>query len=243
MIENSTLPLLYRMVWAEIERALFSHLTSFVEYEGGKYVGRKTTKSRAMVMTDPDGQNYRVDGVILDESLRPLALVETPGFVENAIQVCEAHQAIKQKHTGIKKSLVVAVDSWSEQSVTRFRSCGISLIQIPLQHIRFVLAQYNIEFDQRDQGDNVQTISRNRLAELSLEEKNQIGHDLIAPIESEIKTLLAECFTDFDTPAITRIRIELESNQGEVTTREFTHLPEAVYFLHFAEANNHELWG
>lgn len=233
---------LTKLIWNEIERALFSHLASFAEEMGCKFVGRRTAKSRSIVMTDLREQSYEVDAIVVDDTLRPLALIEAPGFIDKAIQVCEAHQAIKQKYGSIKKSLMVTVDNGSEESVKRLQSCDIDLVQIPLQQIQVLLAPYGIEFNEMAHESTGQSISISRFASLSEEEKQQIGQNLISPIKSAIDHLLAECFVDLDVPSVSRVRIELESDHGEITTREFTHLPEAIYFLQYADANTRELW-
>lgn len=241
MIENSALSTLPQMIWHEVERALFSHLGSFVEKTGCKFVGGRAAKSRSIVMTDLREQSYEVDAIVVDDTLRPLALIEAPGFIDKASQICEAHQAIKQKYGSIKKSLMVTVDNGSEESVKRLQNCDIDLVQIPLQQIQVLLAPYSIEFNEMAHESTGQSISINRFASLSEAEKQQIGQNLIAPIKSKIDHLLAECFADLEMPSVARIRIELESAHGEITTREFTHLPEAIYFLQYADANTREL--
>lgn len=242
MIENSALSTLPQMIWHEVERALFSHLGSFVEKTGCKFVGGRAAKSRSIVMTDLREQSYEVDAIVVDDTLRPLALIETPGFTDKTVQLCQAHQAIKQKYSSIKKSLVIAVDNWNEESVKYLQSCNIDLVQIPLRQIRLLLAQYNIELDEITHESIERNIPINRFASLSEAEKQQIGQNLISPIKSEIENILAECFADLEMPSVARIRIELESAHGEITTREFTHLPEAIYFLQYADANTRELW-
>lgn len=221
-------------VWIEIERALFAYFKSYTDSEGYKFVGRLPGSHRPMILRDLAERQISVDALILDETLRPLALIDFPGFVDGAVNLIQSHTSLKQKYLSIKGSLVLAVDTWSQDSIDRLKAADIDLLLIPWVHIVDLLVHHHITMDA--------SVAQNPFADLPPETLKKIGDGLLAIIKPQLQTWLTNRIVRPIESEITRITVELHSSQGQLIRRAFTHLPDAIHFLHLAGDNYTELW-
>ncbi len=210
-----------------------------------KTIAAKTTKK--LVLFDNFGNEYNIDGVIADEAMRPLILLESKYGLNNnhdrykSSWVCHAHTAIRRRYNSIRSSIAILAGNWSQSSQAMMESHDIALYLIPFDLICNLLDAYGIDFRWDEKEKEKAFDAWIAYSQLSAEQQAQIGRDMIATVADRLTTRIATVLDDSVTREVERVVIELISNLGEVKIFEFDSVAAAIAFLEQEDLEAHFL--
>jgi hypothetical protein len=230
-------------IGATMEFALHELLKRVADEYGCHYLGagiRKTGAARTskkLVLFDNFGNEYNLDGVIADEAMRPLILLESKYGLNTKHDrykgrwVCHAHTAIRRRYHSIRSSIAILAGNWSQSSQAMMESHDIALYLIPFDLICNLLDAYGIDFRWDEKEKEKAFDAWIAYSQLSAEQQAQIGRDMIATVADRLTTRIASILDDSVTREVERVVIELVSNLGEVKIFEFDSVAAAIAFL------------
>ena len=110
-------------------------------------------ESKKLLLYDQFGNAYNIDGVITNESMQPLVLLESKYIRykkhnrDKGSWICNAHSAIRKRYPSIRASIAVLAGSWSSSSLAMIESYGVNVFLIPFNYISSLLARKGINFE------------------------------------------------------------------------------------------------
>lgn len=115
-------------IGAYLELALNKYLSELVREYSCHLVtkGRlnpKAKKDTKLLLHDNFGTAYNIDGVIANESMQPLILLEYKYIRckkhnrDKGSWLCKAHSAIRKRYHSVRSSIAILAGSWSSSSV------------------------------------------------------------------------------------------------------------------------------
>lgn len=238
-------------IGSAMESALQELLGQTVDIYGCYYLTAGVRKTKAggrakkLLLFDNFGNNYDIDGVITDEAMRPLILLESKYIRykkhnrDKGSWVCHAHTAIRRRYHSIRSSIAILAGNWSESSVAMMESHDITLFVIPFDHICKLLDSHDIDFRWGEKEQKKAFAAWEKYNHLSADEKAQIGRDMIKVIQERLMSRVAQILDDTVERTIDKVVIELVSNLGEVKLFEFASVEEAIEFLEQEELENY----
>lgn len=238
-------------IGSAMESALQALLVQTVDNYGCYYLTagvRKTKaggKAKKLLLFDNFGNNYDIDGVITDEAMRPLILIESKYIRykkhnrDKGSWVCHAHTAIRRRYHSIRSSIAILAGSWSKSSVAMMQSHDITLFIIPFEFICDLLEAYGIDFRWGEKEQEKAFTAWEKYNLLSADDKAQIGRDMIQVIQDRLTTRVAQILDESVERTIEKVIIELVSNLGEVKLFEFVSVEEAIEFLEQEEVEDY----
>lgn len=236
-------------IGTEMEKALSTFLTNFVEGHGYHFISQSPILNRdgtpkKLLMYDKFGVAYNVDAIIANESMQPIILIESKYIRykkhnrDKGSWICTAHPALRRRYHSIRTSIAVLAGNWSSSALTMIRSYNINVFLIPFQRICDLLAEYGIDFNWEEKDRETAVAAWQTYSTLTSEQKSAIGQGMISVITAELQTLVLRILDDTTEREIERITIELHSNLGEVKSFEFMHIETAVAFLKTTESKH-----
>jgi hypothetical protein len=230
-------------IGSSMEAALKELLSDIADEHGCYYITsgvRKTksgTKMKKLLMADNFGTEYDIDGVIANESMQPLIIIESKYIRykkhnrDKGSWICTAHPAIRRRYHSIRSSIAVLAGSWSRSSLAMMKSHEINLFVVPFEDIVKILMYYKIVYNWGEKDKDVAYEAWNSYNELGDEQKLKIGKSMITSIKGRLIGLINEILSDETPREIDKVTIELVSNLGEVKYYEFSTSEEAINFL------------
>jgi len=201
---------------------------------------RKTkagTKTKKLLLFDNFGNDYNIDGVLADEAMRPLILIESKYIRykkhnrDKGSWVCHAHTAIRRRYHSIRSSIAILAGNWSQSSIAMMESHDITLFIIPFDLICNLLDKHDIDFRWGEKEQEKAFTAWEKYNQLTAEEKAQIGRDMIHGIEERLASRISQILDESVERVVEKVIIELVSNFGEVKVFEFASIDEAIAFL------------
>lgn len=230
-------------IGASMEKALEEKLVEIADLYGCHYLTsgvRKTkngSKVKKLLMSDNYGNEYDIDGVLANENMQPLILFESK-YVrykkhnrDKGSWICNAHSAVRRRYHSIRSSIAILAGSWSISSQAMIKSNDINLFFIPFELICELLLEMGIDFNWGEKEKEKAKDAWHKYNNLTNEQKKSIGRKMIALIEEDLISLIANILDESISREIKKIVVELVSNLGEVKVFEFENLDDAFDFL------------
>ncbi|MYB71224.1 MAG: hypothetical protein F4X75_22320 [Gemmatimonadetes bacterium] len=230
-------------IGSSMEDAIKKLLNEIADQYGCHYLtsGVRKTKSgkkqKKLLMSDKSGNEYDIDGVLANQSMKPLIIFESKYIRykkhnrDKGSWICHAHSAIRRRYHSIRSSIAILAGNWSSPSQAMMRSNNINLFLIPFNHICEVLSELGIDFDWEEKDRDKAIRAWGNFNKLNSEQKKSIGIKMIDPIKDNLVILIENILDDTVEREVDKVLVELISNLGEVKVYEFESISDALDFL------------
>lgn len=215
----------------------------------------KTGKATKLLLKDKSGTEFNIDAVIANARMQPLVLIESKYIRykkhnrDKGSWICTAHYSLRHTFPTIRRSIAVLAGSWSQPSKKLMESFDISLYEVSFEHIRQVLASYqvDIEWDEKDRKKVLQAL--HRWQTLSQAQYSEIAFQFLRGIAEPLRESLLGTLKPDAPREVSGVRVVIETNWGESSVYTFGSLSEALDFLNsfdqdemLSEAQGPVLW-
>lgn len=207
----------------------------FIKETGYNPVTKKTSKK--LLLYDEYGTGYNIDGIITNESMQPLVLLESKYIRykkhnrDKGSWICNTHSALRKRYKSIRASIAILAGSWSKTSLAMIESSDVSVFLINFSVIADILGKYNIDFywDEKD-------LSKPRVAwylydKLSERQKMNIAKQMADLIKDKLLDLLRDILDDTKPRTIKKLSVEVLSSWGETSRESFEKKEDAIKYL------------
>ncbi len=149
-------------------------------------IGRKI-----LLISGDDDVQYRVSGILADERINPLLLIDGHVLLERAraedflSHVSAAHSAVSRRHATIRGSMIVLAGQWPRLSVNWLRQNGIYPVLLPQKAVRLIFRLHGIDLDGDAAWEEFNRFTSDR--------QRQIGRNLIRFVAPEIGRFAEYC--------------------------------------------------
>lgn len=207
----------------------------FIKETGYNPITKKTSKK--LLLCDEYGTLYNIDGIITNESMQPLVLLESKYIRykkhnrDKGSWICNTHNALRRRYKSIRASIAILAGSWSKTSLAMIESSDVSVFLISFNAIAEILKKYNIDFEW-DEKD----ISKPRVAwflyeQLTEKQKMNIAKKMADLIKDKLLDTLREILDDTKPREIKKLSVEVLSTWGETSRESFDNKEDAVKYL------------
>jgi hypothetical protein len=234
-------------IGALMEKALQKLLIDISEEHGCHYItsGVRKTKSgkvyKKLLMYDNFGNEYDIDGVIANQALQPLIVIESKYIRykkhnrDKGSWVYHAHSAIRRHYHSIRSSIAILAGNWSKSSLAMMKSNDINIFIISFDLICDLLDKQKIDFRWVENDIEKARAAWIRFNALKERQKLYIGEAMIMRIKDELVSMIQNILDNTIEREIEKVVLELVSNLGEVKVFEFNNVDEAIEFLETAD--------
>ena len=146
-------------IGASMENSFRNILAEIADSHGCHYLtsGVRETKAgnkaKKLLLFDIYGTEYDLDGVIANEAMQPLILIESKYIRykkhnrDKGSWVCHAHAAVRRRYRSVRSCVAILAGSWSKTSVAMMRSHDINIFLIPFDYICQLLAEVGVDLN------------------------------------------------------------------------------------------------
>lgn len=219
------------MTFREIEAHTHSHfLTRYGKTMKGK-------ESRKLLLPDDWGNQYNIDGLLIDEAGYPLMLIESKYIRykkhnrDKASWVCNAHSAIRKHFPSIRSSIAVLAGNWSATSLAMLASNRVSCFVIPFPVICRILGEYGIDFEWEENDKEKAMRACWDFCALSEAQKKETGRKMMDVVREDLIRFVEKVLDDAVIREAEHVTLEIRTNKGETFTYAFHTVKEAAAFL------------
>jgi hypothetical protein len=203
---------------------------------------RKTkggNKAKKLLLFDIYGTEYDLDGVIANEAMQPLILIESKYIRykkynrDKGSWVCHAHAAIRRRYQSVRNCVAILAGSWSKTSVAMMRSHDINIFLIPFDYICQLLAEFGINFNWGEKEKDKAYAAWEKYNQMTEEQKAYVGNKMAGLIKDDLVSIIESTLDDTISRKIEigKVTVELRSNLGEAKVLEFDSLEKAMTFF------------
>jgi len=221
-----------------LERNLHTLTNSLCDKLGYHYISESPIPNKKkLLLYDNIGIPYNIDGVITNQGLQPIILLEYKYIRykkhnrDKGSWLCTAHPQLRNRYETVRSSIAVLGGSWSKSSITMIKSHDINIFMIPFDYIceRFSKVGIDFNWDEKDRD----TAIKSWKTWISLEEKvrESFGQSLLKPIIKDYTSCLKKILACSDEREIEKIFIQLITNLGERKGYYFDSIKSAIEFL------------
>lgn len=218
-----------------ITKFLEDYKCHFIQEIGYNPKTKKTTKK--LLLYDEYGTGYNIDGIITNESMQPIVLLESKYIRykkhnrDKGSWICNTHNSLRRRYKSIRASIAILAGSWSKTSLAMIESSDVSVFLISFSTIAEILKKYKIDFnwDEKD-------ISKPRVAwylyeQLTEKQKMNIAHKMADLIKDKLLDLLRDILDDTKPRTIKKLAVEVYSSWGETSREYFDNKELAIRYL------------
>ena len=202
-------------------------LTSYGKTKAGK-------ESKKLLLPDEHGNEYNMDGLVIDEHGIPLMLIESKYIRykkhnrDKASWICNAHSAVRRFFPSIRSSVAVLAGNWSATSLAMLTSYGVSYFMVQFNEISEILKDYNVDFEWEENDYDKALNAWEVFSSLSEEDKQTIGERMINIIKEELVEYVE---TVLDDTVIRELTTIVHTNKNEIFKYTFDNKEDAIEFL------------
>jgi hypothetical protein len=232
-------------IGASMENSLRNTLSELADSYGCHYLTsglRKTkggNKAKKLLLFDIYGTKYDLDGVIANEAMQPLILIESKYIRykkhnrDKGSWVCHAHAAVRRRYQSVRSCIAILAGSWSKTSVAMMRSHDINIFLIPFDYVCQLLAEFGVDFNWGEKDREKAYSAWEKYNHMKEEQKAYVGDKMAGLIRNDLIAIIESTLDESITREIevSNVTVELRSNLGEVKVLEFDTLEEATIFL------------
>lgn len=207
----------------------------FLKETGYNRLTGKTSKK--LLLYDNFGNGYNIDGVIANESMQPLILLESKYIRykkhnrDKGSWICNAHSAVRKRYHSIRASIAVLAGSWSKTSLAMIKSYDVNVFLIDFSLISSLLREKGIDFEWEENDYEKALDAWNRYSQLTEKEKFAIAYSMVDSIKDNLYNLLETVLDDTKHRVVKQIVIEIHTTKGEVKTKKFDNINDAISYL------------
>lgn len=200
-------------------------------------INPKTGKATKLLLRDEAGNAYNIDAVVANAEMQPLILIESKYIRykkhnrDKGSWICTAHYSLRRRFPTVRKSIAVLAGSWSATSKAMMESFDVSLFEVGFSHVVTTLAEYGIAFDWGEKDRHLAMEAWNNWNTLTDAQYDEIGAKLLAGIEPQLRTALAETLSTATPREVRQVEIVVETNLGESRRYVFDDIAQALAFL------------
>lgn len=205
-------------------------LTRYGKTKAGK-------ESKKLLLPDEYGNEYNMDGLVINEGGVPLMLIESKYIRykkhnrDKASWICNAHSAVRRFFPSIRSSVAVLAGSWSGTALAMLTSYGVSYFLIPFAEITKILSEYGVDFEWEENDYDKAMNAWNVFSSLNDVQKHEIGEKMIDIVKDELVEYVGNVLDDTILRELKQIVIEMHTNKNEVFKYVFDTKEEAIEFL------------
>lgn len=207
----------------------------FVKKIGYNPTTKKTSKK--LLLYDSFGNDYNIDGVITNEKMQPLVLLESKYIRykkhnrDKGSWICNAHSSIRKRYTSIRGSIAVLAGNWSKTSLLMMESSDVNIFLIQFDYIAALLAEKGIDFNWEENDYDKAQLAWNNYNALSYDEKMDIARRMIFHIKDGLAKTLNSFLVNNAKKEVKHIIVEIVANTGETKRLTFKTIQEALEFF------------
>ncbi|MDE5878009.1 MAG: hypothetical protein K2H47_11005 [Muribaculaceae bacterium] len=207
----------------------------FLKEIGYNKITGKTSKK--LLLYDNFGNDYNIDGVITNESMQPLVLLESKYIRykkhnrDKGSWICNAHSAIRKRYPSIRASIAVLAGSWSKTSLAMIKSYDVNVFLIDFSLISKLLKDKGIDFEWTENEHSKALLAWEKYDKLSEKEKYGIAVEMVDSIKNNLFDLLKTVLDDTKPRNIKQIIVEIHTTKGEIKSMKFDSITEAITYL------------
>ena len=134
-----------------ITKFLEDYPCHFIRETGFNPVTKKNSKK--LILFDEYGTGYNIDGIITNEEMQPLVLLESKYIRykkhnrDKGSWICNTHTALRKRYKSIRASIAILAGSWSKTSLAMIESADVAVFLISFDFIVDLLKKYGVDFD------------------------------------------------------------------------------------------------
>lgn len=195
----------------------------------------KTKKK--LLLKDNFGNDYNIDGVITDEHMCPLVLLESKYIRykkhnrDKGSWICNAHSAIRRRYASIRGSIAVLAGNWSKTSILMMESSDVNIFLIQFDYIVSLLKEKGIDFNWDENDSSKAREAWNKYSQLSEDDKTDIAEKMINVVKINIEKVLDSLLQPEISREVKYIIAEIHASTGEIRRLRFKTVSEALAFF------------
>lgn len=200
--------------------------------------------SKKLLLYDSFGNDYNIDGIITNESMQPLVLLESKYIRykkhnrDKGSWICNAHSAIRKRYPSIRASVAVLAGSWSKTSLLMIQSYDVNYFLIPFEFISELLREKDIDFNWGEKEYSKALLAWRKYEQLSEDEKMDIATKMVDSIKDNLFETLRTVLDDSIPREISKVIIEIKTSKGETMRISFDSSEEAIEYLESLQLND-----
>lgn len=207
----------------------------FLQETGYNPITKKTSKK--LLLYDEYGTGYDVDGIITNESMQPLVLLESKYIRykkhnrDKGSWICNTNKSLRNRYKSIRAAIAILAGSWSKTSVAMIESADVSVILINFNTISDILQKYGIDFDWQEKNTPQISAAWYLYDKLSERKKMNIANKMADLVKDKLIGLLRDILDDTKPRKIKRLTVEVLSSWGETSHESFDKREDAINYL------------
>ena len=230
-------------VLSRIENMLNNHINVFLESYPCHYIFRTgynpTTNDykKNVFIYDRDGTQHNIDGIITNEKMQPLVLLESKYIRykkhnrDKGSWIYNTHTALRKRYKSIRASIAILAGSWSKTSLAMIESADVAVFLISFDFIVDLLKKYGVDFDWDEKDRTTPVAAWYNYDKLSEKQKMNIAKKMADLIKDKLLDLLREILDDTKPRAIKKLSVEILSSRGETSREYFDKKEDAIKYL------------
>lgn len=218
-----------------IDKFLEYYPCHFLKETGYNALTQKTSKK--LLLYDNYGNDYNIDGVITNESMQPLVLLECKYIRykkhnrDKGSWICNAHSAIRKRYPSIRASIAVLAGNWSKTSLDMIKSFGVNVFLIDFSLISKLLKEKGIDFNW-DEKEPVKALqSWKDYSKLAEKDKFEIAIKMVDSVKDNLFILLRNILDDTMPREVKEVVVEIYTTKGETRSKRFKDIDDAIHYL------------
>ena len=238
-----TVPSIISDVVSRIESTLNNYVNVFLETYPCHFIYRtgynpiKDSYKKDLFLYDLDGIQYNIDGIITNESMQPLVLLESKYIRykkhnrDKGSWICNTHTALRKRYKSIRASIAILAGSWSKTSLAMIESADVAVFLISFDVIVDILKKYGVDFNWDEKDRTTPVAAWYNYDKLSEKQKMNIAKKMADLIKDKLLDLLREILDDTKPRAIKKLSVEVLSSWGETSRESFDKKEDAIKYL------------
>lgn len=218
-----------------ITKFLEDYQCHFLKETGFNPVTNKNSKK--LLLYDEYGTGYNIDGIITNESMQPLVLLESKYIRykkhnrDKGSWICNTHTALRRRYKSIRASIAILAGSWSKTSLAMIESSDVAVFLISFDVIVDILKKYGVDFDWDEKDQTTPIAAWYNYDKLSETQKMNIAKKMADLIKDKLLELLREILDDTKPRTIKKLSVEVLSSWGETSRESFEKKEDAIKYL------------
>lgn len=241
-LEN-TVPSIISDVVSRIESTLNNYVNEFLETYPCHFIFRtgynpiNDSYKKDIFLYDLDGIQHNIDGIITNESMQPLVLLESKYIRykkhnrDKGSWICNTHTALRKRYKSIRASIAILAGSWSKTSLAMIESADVAVFLISFDVIVDILKKYGVDFNWDEKDRTTPVAAWYNYDKLSEKQKMNIAKKMADLIKDKLLDLLRDILDDTKPRTIKKLSVEVLSSWGETSRESFDKKEDAIKYL------------
>ena len=238
-----TAPSVIADVVARTESKLNNYISQFLEpqpfhfFHRTGYTPINDSYKKDMFLDDLDGVKHNISGIITNESMQPLVLLESKYIRykkhnrDKGSWICNTHTALRKRYKSIRASIAILAGSWSKTSLAMIESADVAVFLISFDVIVDILKKYGVDFNWDEKDQTTPIAAWYNYDKLTERQKMNIAKQMADLIKDKLLDLLRDILDDTKPRTIKKLSVEILSSWGETSRETFEKKEDAIKYL------------